>query len=203
MRFPTKVFDTLWHVGTLDASDKRHGSLEGAGLSVSQHPDEWERIARLGGNSVWELCRLGACFVDAYAMSDEQWSVVLAWGTEQGLCRRGTGWRVSWWDDDLDDDVSFMFASFDAASNEVSEGTTEPIEVKAWLPTARLQEVSMWATLPDLVCVRDLVLADWAAREPRFAGVWWDDLLAPDLLSAPRGVIPKEQLGSWSVTRLR
>lgn len=42
---PVKTLKGLYHVGTLDASKKRDG-YEGAGLSVSTHPDAWKRIAK-------------------------------------------------------------------------------------------------------------------------------------------------------------
>jgi hypothetical protein len=36
----------LYHVGSLNVENKRDHSYEGAGLSVSTHPDAWRKIAR-------------------------------------------------------------------------------------------------------------------------------------------------------------
>ena len=51
--FPIKQFDPeyepLTHIGTLNPKDKGRLSYEGHGLSVSTCPEEWQRIARLGG----------------------------------------------------------------------------------------------------------------------------------------------------------
>ena len=54
--FAFKSFAKLWHVGSMNPRIKRPGSYEGAGLSVSVHPEDWQQIAEIGGD-LWELTK--------------------------------------------------------------------------------------------------------------------------------------------------
>lgn len=58
---PTVKKRVVFHVGTQTfaqkGTKKPGSSLEGEGLSVSEHPRAWMRVAQLGGHATWALSR--------------------------------------------------------------------------------------------------------------------------------------------------
>lgn len=60
MDIPTLKAKAIYHVGTMNEGAKSSfftDSLEGHCISVSRCPAAWRKIAKLGGNPLWELQR--------------------------------------------------------------------------------------------------------------------------------------------------
>lgn len=70
--YPLISFTKLYHVGTLNPENKGSDSHEGSGLSVSVHPNEWTRIAKLGGGDLYSLSKSGNQFLDFHRMTDDE-----------------------------------------------------------------------------------------------------------------------------------
>ena len=200
---PTLSFPRVWHVGTLDLSRKRPGSLEGACLSVSRCPGAWREISdgHVEGDC-WVADGADIDFLDAHSLTPEQEAAVLAWGVAEGLAEPATLWRVSRYDDELEDTVSFTTATREDAIDEmgVEEGdddyeeriAEDLAEVREHRSTQRLVDLSLShkEALGDS-CVLDLLLPLWTWTETDLVGVWWSDRFDPACYSAPRGgVLP-------------
>ncbi len=100
---PVVHISSVFHIGSLDPADKGDQSYEGHGLSVSRDPFEWERIAKLGGQTWWRLdCDTGA-FCDFHAINKRLRRLIRAWGVEQELVTEGVMWEYSWLDEELFD----------------------------------------------------------------------------------------------------
>lgn len=195
---PQRTFDVLWHVGSMNPADKRARSWEGQGLSVSEHPEEWTAIARLGGLPVWRLTRPDNRFLDYHTLTDEQWTEIAAWGIERGYVERLTVYRVPV--DGEDGEGFFAFLSRDEADAEADGWDDRPVtEAGALVATATFPDPTVAAGTidPDQI----LTIAWLAETQPGFDGVWFDDLYAPDMLSCPRGVIHPHRLTAWTITR--
>lgn len=188
----------LRHVGSMDPARKRAGSYEGAGLSVSECPDEWRIIGRghVGGPT-WQLRGDGA-FIDAHALNDEQSAAVLAWGEREGLVTPASMWKVTWFDDELDREMSALYASRDEALEESYEGAELSV-IEGYVATRELEIKQAGGREVPSVLVRDLVLSELSSRVPMICGVWWDDELNVAAYSAPRGVIHLEGLAAWKI----
>lgn len=192
------------HIGTLKAADKgiRGRSYEGHGLSVSICPEEWERIAKLGGLPWWQLENPDGRFLDAHALTEKQQAEIASWGLELGLVEWAELWELSFDDDDdeLDDTVSFLFASKDEAELELEEREGSSLkQVGRWCGTEQLaarigfaSELDSFALLLPLYVEENLAGVD---------GVWWEDIL-DGYLSAPRGVIVPGHLCRWTRQRI-
>jgi hypothetical protein len=180
---PTVTFPMLWHVGSLDPSKKRNDSHEGAGLSVSLHPDAWRRIARgfvIG--DTWRCAKPGNRFIAAHRLKRTQRAAIADWGVEQGLVAQQTNWRVSWFDDELDSKVSMDFADKKEAEDEAADRDVRPKPIQGGLvATPALRQRTMSKASP--VMVPDLLLTAYA-EEHSFDGVWWADRLDPAAYSA-------------------
>ena len=198
----------VFHVGSLDAKDKglRGDSLEGPGLSVSLHPQEWTAIAKLGGYPTWSLRRKGGRFIDAHGLSEAQRKAVEAWGLSTGLVRSATAWRLTSYDEDGEPRYS-LFQTESQARAEVDEFENAPESGDPVTATTALQATESFTRRcgfqPDLLCVFDILLTFYVEDATPFDGVWWDDLLDPAGLSAPRGVIAPSRVTSWHVSKER
>lgn len=211
---PFTAIDTVWHVGTLELSDRTdRRSLEGNLLSVSQHPDTWSDIARCAG-IIWKLERDGALWLDALALSDEQEAEIRAWALSEGLAREATLYRVWHFDGEADDWGFFEFENEERAFKELDDpeewdGVEIPSEsgeqldriAGVVLTDAGMEAVGRWA---DVTHAGDALLMIWADRvlKPGNAdlmGVWWYEDDNPLSLSCPRGGVFVDRLSEFEI----
>jgi hypothetical protein len=182
----------VYHVGTLDRSDREDVSYEGDGLSVSVDPDDWASIARLPGHT-WSLERHDGeplRFVSWHDFDDEARDRVRAWAAEKGWVTQRDVQRLTYLDADTEETVTAEFSSFDEACEEVDA---------QWLDDYQINPVTVWRAtdeFPERIAFRDQVdptdvLLGAYIREnrPDLDGVWWADDHDPANLSAPRGVL--------------
>jgi hypothetical protein len=196
----------VYHVGKEPSAKpkRRRFSLEGPGLSVSEHPQEWSRIARLGG-VVWELQRVrgDGVFVDVHGITKKQKATILNRAVETGWITPATLWRFTYYDDEADEERFFTFATREEAADEsegwgyaAEEGVTE---ITGHKPAQQL--LWHWAQFfsdPfDLGMTEEVVLMAFIEAIGLYDGLWWREKLDPSLLSAPRGVIFQSKLMDW------
>lgn len=195
--FPAATFSSLTHVGSLNESDKQAWSLEGDGLSVSTEPEAWEQIAQLGGNQWWTFEKDANKFLDAHELTDQQRAAINAWGVEAGYLVEAKGWRISWYDDEMEDTMSTILDSEEEARDELDdrESDEEPEEITRFVAGPNFPD-SAGKDNADQV-----ILSVWADKMTDFDGVWWNDDYDPDRYSAPRAVIFKSRLTEWSSSR--
>lgn len=198
-RLPSLPIEQVFHVGTMNAADKgfqyRH-SYEGHGLSVSVDPDEWERIARLGGLPHWSLVREGGRLLDAHALGRRWRRRIEDWGIEQGYVARIRALRVRWWDSEDECEYRSLHRDLaEARAEAAGEGSVRSVVTLAATPRFD-QRISMSA---DLDCF-DQLLGVYVEEQSDLDGVWWQDEYRE--LSAPRGVIVPSRLGRWTRRRL-
>jgi len=198
----TVEFDEVFHIGTLRQEDKgkAHGSSwEGHGLSISLDPGAWELIAKLGGAPWWRLRRSGGRFLDYWQLSAEERLQISAWAVKRGLAQWTRAWRLSYFDDELDDTMSILHEDEEDARLEAEDFDDARIEqVRVLSPT---EELERRLGMPSHLDCFDHVLVLWVQDErPDLDGVWWEDSYGP--YSAPRGVILPDRLASWRPERV-
>ena len=209
---------TVFHVGASVAAQKQahrggkpDSSYEGEGLSVSEHPRAWTKIAQLGGSPTWTLTRAdgqSGQFVDMHALraSPGVRRRIDAFLVDAGWIVPKTAYTVTWFDDDLDREVTMRFETRAEAEAEFEglEPEDRPIRPSMdWGPTARL--IARWAmhfsgTLhPGMAWDYAFLCAlDEVAPSLDVDGAWWKDDLDPRGYSAPRGVILPSRIGAWT-----
>lgn len=204
--YPLFTIDSVFHVGSLDPADKgRHTqSLEGSGLSVSVHPDEWAMIARLGGNPTWTVRRCDLApirFLDAHRAEQDVCDEIVAWATLAGLIEPTVAWSVTW--DDPDDGPSQMLcdteadALLEADPDFYDDRTVSRVDDWACTDTMRARldhfcPIGFGVTFATLCWAEDVAGTD---------GVWWNDRYDPAALSCPRGVIHRSRLDQFDFTK--
>lgn len=204
---PTRKFAQLWHVGTMQVADKGcdGASYEGTGLSISTHPQDWGRIARLG-NQTWSLRRRPNQFLNFHKLSKAQRAALQAWGISKGYLTLEKRWEMRYFDSDMDEECFSIFETEAQAQAEVPDWLDEdedpPAKVSEVLmacPTAAMTARLQFKT--DCSNALDITATFWVEDETELDGVWWNDRLAPESLSAPRGVIVCRALPLWTVTQ--
>ena len=196
LTFPTRTIREVWHTGTLDPADKRPGSYEGAGLSVSRHPDAWERIARarIRGTRHRLTCRDGI-FLNALRMTRAQVAAIQAWALEHGYVRLGTVHEVRWYDDEFECERAMACTSLREARREAQGRAVHRCDgliARARLKRRILSNESVVTVVRDLapVYAEDVLDLD---------GTWWSDPLDVLTYTAPCGVIAPSRLARWTV----
>ena len=206
--FPTRSFPKLFHVGTMKIADKRRGSYEGAGLSVSLHPRAWMQIARIAG-PVWQCARAGNRFLNFYRLTKSQSALIADWAIEQGLARRITVWRVSFWDEEAEETRYFDFTDRNEAQEELDdlrigqEDKTASIkEIPGSLMGTPAMHHRMMQDRPDPADAVEHTAIAYAEDVLKIDGVWFNERLDPDKLSAPRGVIVPSMIRRWQFAEI-
>lgn len=204
--------NAVWHVGALDQGAQQplyhrrsKRSLEGSGLSVSEHPTAWRKIARLGGFPLWELRRCDkrpGQFVDMLA--DEKQLVEAA--VAAGLLVP----RLAWQAEHTDEDGAVWYslhATQTEAAREIEDEDNPATPTQTWAPTAALSR--RWAQdftvkldpFGDFVAqIAALYMLEDADLD--IDGAWWNEDLDVYKLSAPRGVIFKRRLAAWCAAEI-
>ena len=196
---PVKTLKGLFHVGTLDASKKRDG-YEGAGLSVSTHPDAWQKIARghVTGDT-HTATKEGNKFLDVHSLSNKHNEQIKQWAVKNGYLEQQETVTVSWFDDEMDDTLSQTFNSMADAKAEHDE-ELEYMDVKVdkggVVPTDKLKKETRQNRI-ESTGVLEFVLPIFAEQQG-LDGVWWQDRLDVQRYSAPRGVIVPSKIKSWN-----
>lgn len=199
---PVREIPRVYHVGTLnpDAKGNQGHSQEGAGLSVSLHPKEWTRIARLGGNPTFELTKPTGRFLDRHRLSGDTELRLKQWGIDNGWIKEHTTWKAEWYDSEADGRVYMLLDSEDEALAEVQDREDADATV------ARVNAVTLTpAGIHRLgfdngpMHALDMTLTFFVEDQTGLDGVWWDDKLDPMSLSAPRGVIGVRKLTDWKI----
>lgn len=195
---PVIHLEGLTHVGKLDPTSKGTNSYEGQGLSVSLHPEEWQQIARLGG-TVWSIGPAHpARFLDYHELTEPQREEVAEYGTNAGYVTRETVYRVTYWDGEWEEERYFTQKTREDAEYEAEDLDATITEVPALIATDTFPDSTVNAGDTDIDQILATVWVNEVATE--FDGVWWEDNLDVDTLSAPRGVIVPRAIPAWLST---
>lgn len=203
-RLPHTRHNRVWHTGWLDADRRQTWSAEGNLLSVSEHPDAWEHIARLGGAPRWHLTPIDAegaerdsRFITVTEIGRQHQDDIWRWGEKEGYVEAAQVWTATWYDDEWDD-LMVVQATSRAELEAETEGYGGEITVAdGWKATDKLAARGRGGRLlagEEIDPLDHLVIL--LAEAGGYDGVWWDEILDTSRLSAPRGGI-----GAWAWTR--
>jgi hypothetical protein len=191
----------VFHVGYLSgkaakkALKERAWSLEGWGLSVSENPAAWARIAKLGGD-LFRLRRKDGRpgrFVD---LTGDKAKKHAALALSQGLLRKSALWRVSGWTEDEEPYFS-DYASREEATDAAEGDAVKKISGFVATPKLRKAWGESFKTELEANPIDMAVMYALEESSTDIDGAWWNEELAPEELSAPRGVIFRSSLPEW------
>lgn len=220
MKFPVRKQDTWFHVGDLTNKAKKN-SYEGAGLSVSDCPDSWKRIARLGGTT-YRMQRAGGRFLEMVYVSLQVRREIFKWAIEEGYLTEKNVWVYHYYDDEFGEFYEREFESLEVAKEEADwedfdeeeqavlmkrikdrtkdeeEYASTLFEVKRFSATERLLKAEAWTGKCLSQQAEDFAILRYADEVLELDGAHWADEHDVIRLSAPRAVIFQSQLHHWS-----
>lgn len=193
MKIPVITAKKLWHLGSLDIKQKgnRGASYEGNLLSASACPDAWMKICRLSGSQAHET-KKHLYLLDMLEVTHPKTSEgrslrekIIEDGLDNGNILQRTLFKASYYDDELEDMLFTLHHTRDEALYEYDEDV-------------EIEEVTEYFCSPSLLAQHkqgnsgffgiDFAIIEWAKKQD-LDGVYWDERLAPDILSAPRAGI--------------
>jgi len=198
---PIKKITTVYHVGEMDIKNKSDFSLEGSGLSVSKHPDEWRTIARLGDRPLFELTNSNAKFIDAYKLKQSDKKQIIEWGVTNKYINKKETYRIYSYNDN--DKPQYMeFNTREEAEAELDEDTKLRVNKNGLESTNKLNRQTKQNKI-DNINIFDLLLTVYIEQTILYDGIWWNDYLDVRQYSAPRGVIFNSKLKQWKINKLK
>jgi hypothetical protein len=197
-------FPYLAHIGCLDFSEKKPGSYEGSGVSVSTHPAAWARIARIGSGGFILKKESGSDIdlVNALGLTKQEKANVIAWAKGEGLIEDRHVWVASYFDVETEKRCSFECQSRENAKAELEDLPQRRISGPKTVISATDKLLSAESHAPGDTASSsltfDLALIQYVQAKLDADGIWWDERLDVDEYSAPRGVIFSSKLNSFN-----
>jgi len=212
LALPTVRKNRVWHVGSLDKPRHAVGGAgnEGSGLPVSEHPEDWRSIARLGNQKVWELTKSSGLFVDVLRTLKNKRTLrmIHEWAIAGGLAVASPVYRVHF-DNEDGDDVFFEFTDEEEAKAEADFEEGRRLEVvssglKATSSMQRWFRAFSGHAMPSAL-LNDMLVFRYA-EQSGCDGVWWNARCCSaecsawkHLSSCPAGM---EKGGSYAVNSI-
>lgn len=220
MKFPLRNQDIWFHVGDLSKKVQKN-SYEGSGLSVSDCPEAWQRIARLGGEITYKLEREGGRFLDMLYVSIPVRKELFQWAVEKGYLTKNDIWVYHFYDEEFDGFYEMELPSLEDAQaeadweeldeaeqaivmkrlknreNEAEEYASTIFNATRFSATEMLLEAEGWTGSCTSSQAEDFAIMRYAEEVLLLDGVYWDEELDVARLSAPRAVIFQSQLPYW------
>lgn len=196
---PLAHFDIMYHVGELDvAPPADRDSHEGACLSASHYPEEWGRIARIGG-PLWRLHKPNATFMDFHRLGRKRRAALIKYAVSLGLLEPRLMWRISHFDDEIGETMMSLYSTFSEAAVEANFGT-RPVPQRAHATTPLLTQRFLHRPEDGYAARQWAFMA--VAEIAGLDGVWWDDDLDVSCYSAPRVGIFRSRLDGFARERV-
>lgn len=215
--WPLIIKSQVSHIGSMDREDcmaRRKHSYEAFCLSVSDNPEEWRAIAKLGDHPCWSLSREGSFFVDAHALAEVHADELRSWAISEGIATSRPLWKA--WMTDEDGDWFYLTCS----SKQEAEAEVEGYDIEPSMGPAPdgscveeisdivlteegLQKLQRWGDPLSaidgalILFCREII----APTDENIVGIWWDDLFDPSRLSCARGGIFPERLSEFEIER--
>lgn len=198
-----------FHVGSMNIQDKKD-SYEGSGFSISIHPNEWRKIARLSGD-LYRVRKETASFLDYYKLSKKKRNEIFVWGVKQGYLVEGDAWRYEYEDEGEPTIAEFasyeewydMFATEAEDEEQLEEWKNSLKKDRSFYGTDKLARLSCWSRELPPSLAKTFCILRYAEEKLDVDGVYWNDILNVYRYSAPRAVIFQSRLSEWTIERIQ
>jgi hypothetical protein len=129
------------------------------------------------------------------------------YAVNEGLLVPAKRYVARWYDEELDQTVDMLFTDLAEAQKEADlDGDREGavLERAVLVATDELRKLH-WGhrfsgQLDDSLAA-DIAVLYLLSLDEAYDGAWWNEDLAPEIYSAPRGVIFESKLAEWDIER--
>jgi len=202
-QLPILTHQQVEHVGSLNANHRESSSHEGDGLSVSIHPEEWTRIAKLGGLPIWRIERQDGQplqFLNYHKLTPTQSDLIIQWGITTKLITPGTVYLVPFTDEEGELESYYALDNLTEAEEEAAGLGYDKSIIEAregHLPTDKFRQRGERISLGKVE--QGLAIRLCENPDTELDGVWFDDIL-DGYWSAPRGVLTQPHPDTYHTT---
>jgi hypothetical protein len=193
--------NTYYHVGLMNIANKSDISYEGSGLSISKHPEEWQKINPLTSGDLFELKKRTPIFFDYYKEKDSIKRSVIKWGIDNNFVEEITTYKVCWYNDEIEDELCMFFDNKNDAIDEAGDYGVDIIIDKGYKATNKLKQMSLQKSI-GIDNTFDILLTVYLDNNTEYDGIWWEEELDVLKYSAPRGVIFNSKLKTWDIKKI-
>ena len=191
--------NSVFHVGTMDVSKKNNRNYEGIGLSVSECPEDWKRICKLGGLATWNLAKQTSKYADFYSCDKAE---LLNWGIENKFITIHQGVEINAYDEDdkiIGKQVFLSKKEFlkEYDEEDLSQSHQVEISIATQLLCAELPNFEF-----DHIEPLEMLFFVFVERQQSFDGIWYDHK-NDGYYSAPCGIIFDSKLPHWTATSIK
>lgn len=194
--------DPFCHVGAFGGKgpEERY-SMEGSCLSVSDVPDAWIKIARLSGAKHY-LQKERAYILDMLVAKSNPVLVnkAMYWAIDHDLAESKILYRATFEDEDGYECYSMHDCREDALAEVDGDEDCLGFE-NGYIGTKTLAKIHRCSAAVDPSLVVDFCLMAYAEHVLKVDGVWWNEVMDPDRLSAPRGGLFSPFDEEWEIFR--
>lgn len=197
MKISFKRKSQVFHVGTLRSDLRKNNNYEGFGLCVSECPDEWIRICKLGGLPTHRLDKDDGVFADYYSVDKH---VLASWAIESGFVTNVSAYNVHFVDAETDEDCFMTFENWEDANAEAESYDTDVVTVEVPIPSSKMYEHFGFEV--ERSSALEYALQIFVEENhPDVDGVWFDNSCNGHY-SAPSGVIFENKVKSWTIDKI-
>jgi hypothetical protein len=196
-----KSFELLVHVGFLNNSSQINGDMEGPFLSTSEYPDEWTQIAKLGGCPRWTI----EGKIPTVDFHKSHLKNATNWALNRNLVKKETWWKAPHWDEDGETRFFLCQSKKEAQAQTETPRKVTPCEVLVaenrlkdfWNQRKKTKPNGQnpWHT-KSMILTLIIELAAQKGWNKFPMGIFWNELLDPPNLSAPRASLSPTRITS-------
>lgn len=147
---PVRVFEKLYHFGSLNIKDRGDFSYEGNTLSISIHPKQWMEIMDVDKSDIWETTSsLTLVDLKQFLKNEINKNIIIDWGLENDLISYEKISRIFQYDSLLEDIVEIEILSHNKEQkikemlDDLSSLDMELIERKDIFETNNFNEINI------------------------------------------------------------
>lgn len=196
------INQNLYHIGDLTNKQQRDNSYESNTLSVSVHPEEWIKIAKLGGKNKYSLFKSNAKFLNIISVENDNLLMknITNWGILNNYIYLDTLYKVSYYDDEMECELISLYNTHLEAEKEAP--TPEDITVikNSLLSTQNLNDKRNNGKEIEPINVKRFLIFQYAQEALKLDGIWIDSKLDVYNYQAPAGGI--FNINDWKIKQV-
>lgn len=193
LKFSTVNKPAVTHVGTMNPDKRNNNNFEGVGLCVSECPNDWVRICKLGGLPRFNLAKANSIFASYLSVNKAS---LTHWANKNGFIQTQPVYRVYFIDCETGIESYISTECRETAQVEAEAQESKICEGVMHIPTDKLNDHFCISVPKDNALEYSFQLYV-EKYYPEVDGVWFDYENDGDY-SAPSGLIFDKSLLNWS-----
>lgn len=219
LNFKAKIFnlknsEKLYHLGTLDISNKSINSKNGNGLSITLIPTQWKSILKNNSeNKIWSLHKENIKLIDYNSLTNEDYDISIKWALDHKYIEKYITFKINIFDKTLGFNKKITFNSFD----EIYESgylvekyenydeyeffkEYEKVNIERdekYIPTNKMKSLSMINLTNQNI--REVIMFLFLELNSDVDGLYWNEITKISNESHSNGILFNSKVNTFSI----